>query len=248
MDRHATATTSGDRTPRPAAHRPGPATPVAAVALLAGGLLAPLPAQDVDSLPAPGPEATDEPARLLVEAGPGLLAPLSNLAPGEPGDATTDPEPAPSLSVAASVSANAVYLVSPKIGVGLHATWSRPDVDLERVLGDAPDDDARRLGDAVFLAGTGELVYRPLAAPGSRSIDPFLAAGAGVRRLSFSDPSLEDGTDPVGTVAGGVRTALGGPFSWLLEVRGFFASTDPIGGGRQVQNDVLVTVGIGAGL
>lgn len=248
MDRDATAARARDgrRTGGPARLRPRLAAAMAAAAamapaaLLAAGASAPAAAQDADSVSAP--------ARVLVEAGPGLLAPLADLAPGDPGDAGTDPRPAPSLSVAGSVSASAVYLFAPNLGVGLHGTWSRPDVDLERVVGGAPSDGTRRLGDAHFLAGTGELVYRPLAAPGGPSIDPFLAAGAGVRRLSFSDPSLEDSTDPVATVAAGARTALGGRFHWLLEVRGFFASTDPTGRGSRFQNDVLVTVGIGAGL
>lgn len=249
MDRDATAARARDgrRTGGSARLRPRPAAAIAAAALLAAGAPGPAAAQDADSVSAPSSRAA-APARVLVEAGPGLLAPLADLAPGDPGDAGTDPRPAPSLSVAGSVSASAVYLFAPNLGVGLHGTWSRPDVDLERVVGGAPSDGTRRLGDAHFLAGTGELVYRPLAAPGGPSIDPFLAAGAGVRRLSFSDPSLEDSTDPVATVAAGARTALGGRFHWLLEVRGFFASTDPTGRGSRFQNDVLVTVGIGAGL
>ncbi len=245
MDPHTTAARGRDRSKGAARGRPRATPAIAAAALLAAGALGPLSAQDADAPPTGPAEA---PARVIVEAGPGLLAPLANLAPGDPGDATTDPVPAPSLSVAASVSANAVYMVGRKLGVGVHGTWSRPDVDLERVVGGDPTDDTRRLGDADFLAGTGELVYRPLAAPGGTTVDPFLAAGAGVRHLSFSDPSLEDSTDPVATVAGGARTDIGGRFHWLLEVRGFFASADPTGRGSRVQNDVLVTVGVGVGL
>lgn len=250
MARHARAARGrdGDRPDGPAGRGPRPAAAIAAAGLLAAGLVGPAPAQDADSLPAPSSPVAEASFRVLVEAGPGLLAPLANLAPGDPGGPGAAPEPAPSLSVAASASANVAYLFSPKLGVGLHGTWSRPDVDLERVVGGSPSDDTRRLGHSDFLAGTGELVYRPLAAPGGRSIDPYLAAGAGVRHLSFSAPSLEDSTDPVVSLAGGARTALGGRFHWLLEVRGFFASTDPTGRGSRVQNDVLVTVGIGAGL
>jgi hypothetical protein len=250
MDRHARAARGrdGGRAGGPAGRGPRPAAAIAAAALLAAGLAGPAPAQDADALPVPSSGPAEARSRVLVEVGPGLLAPLANLAPGDTGAPGTAPEPAPSLSVAGSASANAVYLFSPKLGIGLHGTWSRPDVDLERVVGGAPSEDTRRLGDADFLAGTGELVYRPLAAPGGRSIDPFLAAGAGMRHLSFSASSLEDSTDPVVTVAGGARTALGGRFHWLLEVRGFFASTDPTGRGSRVQNDVLVTVGVGAGL
>lgn len=234
---------------RRTAVRAAAAVLLAGTALLGSAGLGPASAQrsSADTGAVRDRPAEDGP-HVLVEAGASLMAPLVNLSASDAGDGAGDPEPAPSLSVAPSVSANAVYLLGPMLGVGLHGTWARPDVDLERVVGGTPEDGDRRLGHADFLAATGELVYRPLAAPGAPSIDPFLAAGAGLRHLSFSEPSLEGGTDPLGTVAGGVRTDVGGRFFWTLEVRGLFAPADPTGEGSRIQSDVLVTVGVGLGL
>lgn len=229
--------------------RTGTAAPAAAALLGAAALLLCLspPASAQDAAGDTAYAGADAP--VLLDAGVGLLTPLANLAPSDEGGASTAPRPAPSLSVAVSASVNAVYLLSPRLGVGLHGAWSRPDVDLERVVGgSATPEGSRSLGTADFLAATAEVVFRPLAAPGGAIVDPYLAAGAGLRRFSFSEPSLDDSTDPVGTAAAGARTSLGDRIYWLLEVRGFVSSTDPTARGSRVQHDIVVTVGLGTRL
>lgn len=248
-----TATPSAPSPPAPGrGRRPRRPGALAAAALL---LLA-VPTAVGGQEPSPGsagaPErAADRPgtSRLLVEAGAGLFAPLADLAPTGDAGGGVAAEPAPSLSVAASASLGAVYLLGPSLGVGLHGTWSGPEVDLQRIAGGtASDGSARRLGSADWVAASAELVYRPLGASPNSSLDPYVAAGVGLRHLAFSDPGLADSTDPLGTVAGGVRTGLGGRFFWTLEARAFFSSTDPTSRGSRFQNDVLVTVGLGARL
>lgn len=204
----------------------------------------PVPADAVRQARADTGEAAG--ARLVVEAGVGLLAPLANLAPTGAGSGDGGPEPAPSLAVAVSANGSAVYFFDPNLGVGVHGVWSDADVDHQRLAG-RPGAGDRRQGSADFVAGSAELVYRPLGRPGGTSLDPYVAAGGGVRHLSFSDPALDDSTDPVGTAAGGVRTEVAGPVFWTTEVRGFFSTVDPTSRGSRIQTDVVVTVGIGAG-
>lgn len=251
-----TTTTGAHRAARPGATRRAALAGTAAVACLvlltlpaapAGGQEVP---EGTGTHPDPAAGASDGGASgVIVDVGVGLLTPLANLAPTAPPTAV-DREPAPSLSVAVSASANAVYLFTPKLGVGVHGAWSNADVDVERVLGggDGDDGDSRRRGSADFLAGSAELVYRPLGRPRGTSLDPYLAAGGGVRHLSFSDARLEDETGPMGTVAGGVRTEVIGPLFWTTEVRGFFSTADPTDRGSRIQTDVVVSVGLGAGL
>jgi len=228
--------------------------------LLAGTLLAgtaPAAAQEPSrdttaTMDSAGPSALleqpppEERARWILGAGTGLLTPLADLAPSDPGGPATDPVPAPVQSVGISASARLLYLFSPRLGVGVLGSWATTDVDLQRLAGPggSPGGD-RRLGSADVWAGAGEIVFRPLGSPRRTALDPYLSAGGGVRRLSFTDPSLEDSTDPLVTVAGGVRTTISGPFFWTLEARGFFSSADPTDRGSRQLNDVLVTVGLG---
>lgn len=192
------------------------------------------------------PSEPGERARWILDAGTGLLTPLADLAPSDAGGPETDPVPAPVQSVGISASARLLYLFSPNLGFGVLGSWATTDVDLQRLAGPGgtPAGD-RDLGSADVWAGAGEIVFRPLGPPRRTALDPYLSAGGGVRRLSFTDPSLADSTDPLVTVAGGVRTTISGPFFWTLEGRGFFSSADPTDRGSRQLNDVLVTVGLG---
>lgn len=195
------------------------------------------------------PEGKDF-SRLYLEGSVGLLTPLADLAPDKVNDPSAPRDPAPVFSVAISYRGGVTYFFSPMWGVAVSGMWSNPDVDLQqlRVPGETPEEGAGRLGSADFVTGAGEVVFRPLGAPRGAPLDPYLSLGGGVRHLSFSDPSLEDGTDPMATVAGGIRTSVAGPVFWSLEFRSFFSSADPTPRGARRQSDVVVTVGLGARL
>lgn len=222
---------------------------VAAVLTLVG------PSSDLAAQRSPDPGArqvSDDlglwPARssVIFDLSIGLLTPLGNLTPDEEATEATEITPALQLSTGVVLAGGATLFLGPKVGLAFHASWAGADVD-QKALPDGGTDDDRPLGDADHLTATVGVVYRLLAAP-LGALDPYVSAGAGIRRVSFSfdDPRLEDATDPMLTAAAGVRAFLMGRFHWTLDVRNGISMFEAADGGSRIQNDLMVTVGLGA--
>lgn len=188
-------------------------------------------------------------APLTLHLALGLLTPLSDLTPAASGGASDEVNPAPQLSPGVGVAVGATLFFSPKIGLGARVSWSNTDVDVQEVAGGGSAGE-RLLGEADYVTASLEFIYRLLVGPLGGLLDPYVAAGAGVRHVSFSfdDPLLVDGTDPMGTLAAGIRTSLGRRFHWTLEVRDHISVFEAVDAEGRLQNDLMVTVGFGVGL
>ncbi len=175
-----------------------------------------------------------------VSAAFGVLTPLANL--------TDDPESFGTvITPYLAAGVEAIVWTSSRFGIGVVGLYSPSDLDGvgTQFQGATPDD----LGAADYFAGAVNLIYR-IRSPGSGgAVEPYFALGGGVRHVSVeavAGPEVESGTDPMGTLAAGVRLeAL--PGLWLkVEVRDFASFYEsPSTGESRFQNDIAITLGIG---
>jgi hypothetical protein len=170
----------------------------------------------------------------------GLLTPVANL--------TEDPATfGATINVNVIYGLDAIFWTSQRFGVGATGWYSPARLQPRDLPQGAPEVD---LGKADYAVGTLQAIYRFVGSGSQSPLEPYLAAGAGVRHLSVSEaanPEVEDSTDPAGTVAGGVR--LQGVISKMmirLEIRDNFSMYEsPTTGESRLQNDVVLTFGVG---
>lgn len=203
---------------------------LAACALLAGPASAGAAAQDGGAHAPLGPEAY---------ATATVLAPLARLN-------TTSVSFGTEVSSAVGISAGGVWWLSNNLGVGLHGVWAPAKLNLvpSTFTGVVPDD----LGDADYAAGLANLHVRlPLSGPAA-TVEPFAALGVGVRDLQLQPqaaPESRSSTDFAGTVAVGAAVRLWDPAALRVEVRDVISEYDATEtGDGEIQNDVLVSVGV----
>lgn len=167
----------------------------------------------------------------------GVLAPLSLLS-------TSDISFSTEVSSSAVVAGGVTWWLG-AFGVAARGAWAPARLSLRPtgIGGAVPDD----LGDAEYLAGTVDLVYRLRPAGAAAMVEPYFALGAGVRRLELdavARPEVRTSTDPMGTVAAGARVALWRAAALRFEVRDHVSRFDATEtGDSKMQNDILITVG-----
>lgn len=205
----------------------------AAAGLCAVALLAVLPAGDAAAQtgePPTGPE-------FALSAS--VLAPLAEL--------TSTPLFATEVSTAVGASATVAWWFGRHVGVTAQGVWAPGELNVRQseFTGPVPTG----LGDVRYLAGTAAFTYRLAASGALAVVEPYFGLGGGVRRLSFepqASPDAEDATDPVGTVLAGAITRVGPSLSLRLEIRDLVSYYEsPLDGEARLQNDVLVSVGVG---
>lgn len=168
----------------------------------------------------------------------GVLAPLSMLS-------TSDISFSTEVSSSAAVSGGMTYWLG-ALGVAARGAWAPAQLGLRPtgIGGAVPDD----LGEAEYLAGSVDVVYRLRLSGPASAVEPYVALGGGVRRLeldALARPEVRSSTDAMGTIAGGARVALWPPAALRFEVRDHVSRFDATEtGDSKLQNDILVTVGL----
>ena len=188
------------------------------------------------------------------EAGPttelglavGALTPLADLARTAEGSSV-------GLSTSLAVDAGVARGLGGRWGLVLDGLWATgaPDVRTATengsgVPGGGGTDDVETAG-ATYLAGTARLLYRLPALSGV--VEPSFGLGAGLRHVEMDATEEFDAvseTDPVAVLSGAVRSRLSGTAALTVELRDMisWASVDGTDGGTEIQNDVLVLVGV----
>ncbi|HKK07402.1 MAG TPA: hypothetical protein VKA44_00805 [Gemmatimonadota bacterium] len=170
----------------------------------------------------------------------GGLAPLARLS-SDPGSFATEVSSAPVVGGAGG------YWLPDGLGLGVQVLYAPANLNVLPTAFQGPIPTG--LGDARYLAATAELRYRLRPAGPAGVLAPYIALGGGIRRLEFdaiAHMDVQDTTDPVGTAALGVETGLIGPVAMRLELRDYVSSFDASATGEShIQNDVLITVGLG---
>lgn len=230
----------------PPARRARPLTAAATAVLALALLLAPgwARAQETTTTAA-GPQLAPD-TSLAHRGGPeifaigGALAPLAQLS-SDPGSFATQ------VSSSATVGGTVGWWLPGGLGAGVQVLYAPAALNIlpTAFQGPIPTD----LGDAGYLAATAEVRYRLVSGGPAGVLAPYVAVGGGIRHLSF-DPiaqlDVQDATDPVGTAAIGVESKLMGPVALRLELRDYLSRFDSSASGdSRLQNDVLVTVGLG---
>lgn len=191
---------------------------------------------------APGGERRDDPpSRASLTAFAGFLAPLADLT-ADPNSFGTAVTSAPAFGADA-----AFWLGGSRFGIGVQGMYAPADLLLRPTdfQGAVPTD----LGKADYLAATLSLLYRLRLSGAAAGVEPYFGLGGGIRHLSveaIAEPEVEDVTDPVGTLAAGTLVWVSRSLAIRFEVRDFASSfRSPTTGGSRLQNDVIVTVGLG---
>ncbi len=145
--------------------------------------------------------------------------------------------------------------VSSGLGLGAHLELDLPlspinvranvAATLGRSLSTDGDEDEGSDLDIVVI--TGDLVFRPL--PRVVVVQPYLLAGAGVKRYSFDfNGENESESKFTGHVGAGADLKVG-PIALLAEVSDYISSFELAeGGGSKLQNDVFVSIGFRIGM
>jgi hypothetical protein len=171
---------------------------------------------------------------LILGARAGMFSPMSALAETGSGDLKLKP----GLGIGASLE-----LDLPLSPINVRA-------NVEAALGAKMELDGEEQGDAEVdvIAFTGDLVFRPL--PRIVVFQPYLLAGAGIKRYSF-DAGLgftPDESDFTGHVGIGADLKLG-PLAVLAELSDYISSfKNESTGDSKLQNDVFVMVGFRIGM
>lgn len=145
--------------------------------------------------------------------------------------------------------------VSSGLGLGAHLELDLPlspinvRANLAATLGRSlsTDGDVDEGSDLDIVVITGDLVFRPL--PRVVVLQPYLLAGAGVKRYSF-DFNGEDENESkfTGHVGAGADLKFG-PIALLAEVSDYISSFElSEEGGGKLQNDVFISIGFRIGM
>lgn len=171
-----------------------------------------------------------------------VLAPLTDLAPASQTRGSLQ------LSTGAGLRADGIWWLGSGLGVALGGIWVPVDLDREAMADGGTDDPdpGGKVGEADYLAGTVELVVALPPVSEQVRTEPFLVAGAGLRRLSIdADDGLPGGiTDPTATVGGGFRMLLSPRLLLRLEALDRIAPAE-VGAETRIQHDLSVSVGLG---
>lgn len=171
----------------------------------------------------------------------GLLTPTASL--------MEDPESfGVTINVGVAYGLDGTLWTSDHFGVGLTGWYSPAKLQVQSTdfEGAVPDD----LGSANYLSATIQGVYR-FRGEGSRSpVEPYLAAGGGIRSLWVDEigaPQIVDSTDPAGTIAGGFRVdGILADVMIRLEIRDNISFyTSPKTDESKMQHDLLLSFGVG---
>lgn len=170
----------------------------------------------------------------------GLLTPVGNLTADPASFGTT-------INVNIAYGLDAIYWTSRNWGFGGTGWYSPAQLQARDIPQGSIEPD---LGTADYAIGTLQAIYR-IKGEGSRSpLEPYFAAGGGVRSISVgakAQPQVESSTDIAGTIAGGVR--LEGVISKMmirLEIRDNISTyKSPTTGESRLQNDLIASFGIG---
>lgn len=213
----------------------GAALGLALTLWLAGPGLAQMGPEDGDTT-----EGVEAPRGFEIGAFVGWVSPLSNL--------TENPDAAFATVVNPYVAfgAEAVYWLNRTFGIGAFGLFAPSELQATQVVdAETPVD----LGDANYITAVANLVYQIPVSGTSAPVRPYFALGAGIRHLDLDETQVTEATsstDPVATLAAGVRI----PFSvgiqlWseLRDVASYYES--PITGDSKLQNDIVITVGVG---
>lgn len=177
----------------------------------------------------------------------GALTPLASLAQTEDGTSA-------GLSSSFAVSAGATRWLGERWGLAADGLWATGGPDVTTARDDGPgspgsgDDGADAGGaGAAYLAGTARLLYRLPSLSGV--VEPRFGLGVGLRHVELDEsedfPAVSE-TDPAAVLSGAVRSSISARTALTVELRDVISFVDAREGtgGSELQNDVIVLVGM----
>lgn len=209
---------------------------VAAISALPAGAAA----QEMAGAPGDDDRSTG-PAIELTAYG-GAVLPMSLL--GAQGDSIES-----ELSTKPAFGASLEVWFGGAVGLGVGGGIASPDLTLTVVDPDSGMQQDIDLGSTDYLHGEALLLWRPELRGSAASVLPYFGIGAGVRRLSFDDPDVDDTTDLTLVLNAGTHLRLSDRVHLRLDLRDLISSFEGEGfESSDTQHDLLARIGVGIGL
>jgi hypothetical protein len=188
----------------------------------------------------PGEDAgSGEPGGVQFAAFVGWVAPISNLTDNADNFSTV-------MNPYVAFGAEAMYWMSETFGIGLLGLFAPSELHATQVQ---PGVEVLDLGNANYLAAVANAVYRVPVSGTASAVQPYFAAGFGIRHLDLDDTLATEAassTDPTGSIAAVAWIPLSGSVALRAELRDFVSFFEsPINGDSKLQNDIAISIGIG---
>jgi hypothetical protein len=173
----------------------------------------------------------------------GILAPLTNL--------TEDAESfGTKVSLSIAVGGEVSYFLPSGLGFGVQGLFAPAKLGVE--ASDFPGAVPPALGNAKWFVLSGNLMYRLDLKGPAGVVEPFVVAGAGIRRLgleAIASDQATTATDFAGNFGAGAFVLVSKSIAFRLEARDYISSfTSDAAGTSKVQHDVVVLTGVSFGL
>ena len=186
-------------------------------------------------------EADEGPDPIVFEIGAflGWVSPLSNLTedPGAFGIV---------MNPYVAFGAEAVYWLTRTFGIGAFGLFAPSELQATQ-----PEDPTALvdLGNANYITAVANVVYQIPVSGSANLVQPYFALGAGIRHLDLDETLATEAassTDPVATLAAGVRIPFSTRITLWTELRDFASYFEsPVTGDSKLQNDITITLGVG---
>lgn len=187
-------------------------------------------------------EADEElagPTGFQIGAFVGWVSPLSNLTENPDAFATV-------VNPYVAFGGEAVYWLTSTFGIGAFGLFAPSQLRATQLQDPTASVD---LGNANYITAVVNAVYQIPVSGTATPVRPYFALGAGIRRLDLDETQATEAgssTDPVATLAAGVRIPFSAGIALWTELRDFASYYEsPITGDSKLQNDIAITVGVG---
>jgi len=173
----------------------------------------------------------------------GILTPLSNLTESAESFGTN-------MSLSIAFGGEVAYFLPSGLGFGVQGLFAPAELTAEAT--DFPGAIPPDLGNVDWFVLSGNVMYRLDLKGPAGVVEPFVVAGAGIRRLGL-EPIASDqattSTDFAGNFGAGAFVLISKSIAFRVEARDYISSfTSEATGTSKVQHDVVVLTGISFGL
>lgn len=196
----------------------------------------------------PAEAQVPSPVHLELTGNAGVLSPTSNLIDGPYVDATA--ESISNVQLQSGFAFGGTGAVQLPLGLSFEGqVLYAPNLDIQGDGASLSTLGPQKLGQANYLAVTGDVLFRVSVPVVSWFFEPFVGAGAGMRRLNFDQAAADrfatdHSSDFAGNVLAGAYVSFIPKVRLRVEARDYISKFQPQGGDSKTQNELALLAGI----